>query len=576
MIGTPEVMLSPNLQIFRPPIFLLFSTKPNETKAHTYRMHDPSLETDSSRFPGHEAVMASACVVADGQSTLLEIPRDERSLISGSKSDETTSQLRRSTASGALDDLMLDLHLDPAEVVSRIRLEIEGSAGSDTPSIRSGSHSGQRTLGARLAVKEQGFADEKEMRLTQSTNADAPDSNGIYHSPKTSSAQGAADESRSSHFLGSNVSSRNFLLETLPEPSVKPRRVRFANEIEKVVVYEVDNAAWVDIKFKRNPIGWVIILVLFASFLGFDLYDKFGHPDMENPDMFFVWTALWRVVVYLILVLCGLMSGIGDFSMKDFKVIFQSKTNFLILAGQFLFYSIESFSRIFAERLDKAHEIPEYGPSTCLFLLLFFVIRYLRSQQTFLLEWVVAILLLSCSFVAAEPMFTSQKNPRAVFYSNCVWCAYSVFRTIEMMFVERSRKITDSILVRVLPSILAGVVWNTLYAVGDGHFDPDLSKMFSQETLVPVVVMGTIQSGIILSVVAVVLYLDIVSLASAYFAKAIVGYYLHLWIFNKPGHEAAPPLPWVIASTACMLILCLVIVIFASERRRWVAHRLGG
>jgi hypothetical protein len=462
------------------------------------------------------------------------------------------------------DEVAFDLHLDPAKLLEKA-LEGDRDRGVEDGLPRFGSYGAisggsVREVDGSLTSKPSGMRrtlSKSSMEVNRESGRELSSSIPVESGDPHNVSEGRWPVKSSSHFFSA----------VLASPSVPRRRVTFANEIEKVVVFEVDNATFVDVQFKRNPIGWLLALLICFSFIAFDLYEKLRTHHHHDSDMLYVWTALWRIVLFLVFSFIAQLLAQEEYSMlRAMKSLFVSKWTFLAFFGQGIAYGGQEFCRVLAERLDSGHEVQEYGPSTTFFLLLFLIFRYMRSEETFHVEWVCSSVLLSTSFIATVPMWQDPISSKGVFAGNVLWMLYSICAVIFLFILERTRRATESVLVRVLPSIVGSLLWNTLYSWYQGTFTPDASEMFYSENIGPVIVLGSLQFAVTCGVAALVLYVDIVSVGAIFVAKSIITpYFRQIWDDHHAKKNSLTL--WFILPSVPMLICCIIVVIFASKKR---------
>jgi hypothetical protein len=275
-------------------------------------------------------------------------------------------------------------------------------------------------------------------------------------------------------------------------------------------------------------------------------------------------------VLYVVVMMCAQISQATGFSLSLFGTVLSSKYNAAMFLAQALLAGILSISFFLAVRFEEWTAVQAYNPGNCVFPLLFFVVRYLRSEETFVVEWVCSAAILFFSFIATAPMFSLVRGVRGVFISNVVWLLNSCVGVLFYLALERTRKITDSLVVRMLPQIVGYFIFYILCGVVVGGLDFNLANVFWHDNLLLTMGIGALQTVQQALLVAIVLNVDIASVGAILIAKATVFPYIQL-VFGF----APRPNTWFAIATGPIVILCIIIVIVASEKRTWIARKVG-
>jgi hypothetical protein len=387
-------------------------------------------------------------------------------------------------------------------------------------------------------------------------------------SPRHGSAVTPAHRSSSANTSG-NPSSQSFLSAS---SSKKGRKVQFANSIKSIVVYEADNSMWVDVRFKRNKAGWVFAFLTVVVYFLWDFYlDKLSGD--VNWDMLFVWAAICKLVYLIILTLCGAASEFNEFRLGLFKDLFTRRVGLPAL-GIGISFALHQFLRTLGRSLDRSNA-PLYGPALSISLLFLPFLRILKGDVTYWVEWIPSTLVVLMSFIAAEPMFSVHEKSRATFEANAAQMASSMMMAISFLFVEQSQRVTDSVVIRLLPPIICSILWNSLYAYSRGSFDLDLAEFFSSSDFPHAVITALGSFSILVLTIVLVRHIDIQSLGAVFALKAIASPYLTCGILSSLCIRYRFWTPWLWGATAPLVILCVVIIFFASERRQVAVRKLA-
>jgi hypothetical protein len=367
------------------------------------------------------------------------------------------------------------------------------------------------------------------------------------------------------------------ILQNLESSSQK--KVQFANQIENVVLYKVDDSLWVDVQYKRNKIGWVLAVLMILIYIGYDFYlervprNKRGDPTFHfDFDLLFFWARVWALILYVVILGCAHFSGVGGFNLSEFRVLGKCSV-FLPFLGQGIAQGMRQFLRSSAT-LFAVKFAPLFGPALTMSLVILLFIRFLRGVPTFRVEWIPSVIAVGCSFIAAAPMFELHNYYFGVWAANALQLLSSVMWVIEFLFLEHTKNLSESILVRLWPLVLSSLLWNTLNCVGRGVFAQyGANNMFSEAFFFPGFLTATISLALDCSLLGLVRYVDVQSIGAIYAAKAIVDPYMSL-IMNPSSGKSAFFHVGLFVATGPMLIACFTIIVFASEKRRWVARSI--
>jgi hypothetical protein len=385
----------------------------------------------------------------------------------------------------------------------------------------------------------------------------------------TSKSQGS-----SSHGGGSkpHLASGTFI-GALKEAKKKKKNVQWAkNTVHSVVVYEKDGDFFIDVEFKRNKLGWILAVVMIVLHVMWDVgfrYVETAEVEAHEMACSLITAAWYEAILYLGFVLVMLFHG--SLEPYHFGILLEWSPSWrLCLLNCFLVgHELLKFT---SQDLDSQYS-PFVGPALHCAAIWVLLVRYLRGAATFWQEWASSILLLFGSALAAAPMFQAHTGSEWTFLANVVLLAAGFAFSMTLLLLERSRSLTESILVQYAwKNIIGGIVF-PIFMSQTASVSCDWDLVFHPKAVGAAALIAMVSVLYYLLLFKIAQYLDVLSVCGVFAANAVIAPLMERVIF--PGSSYLAPFwnSYYFAGIPFIIIASAIIVIFASVRRQYLHFR---
>jgi hypothetical protein len=383
---------------------------------------------------------------------------------------------------------------------------------------------------------------------------------------------------RSSHsFGGSSQNSKKL-------KAKKKGRVRFmTNVIKEVHVYEVDRTLHIDISYTRNKIGWVALVLLLAigtSWGTYGIWLSAAHKPKISLAILGLWVSMIKLPCYWLAVIAMMISG--GISLADFKALKQPR----VLGATIALAVTATFGvlLVVASSLISKNQVPAFSPTVNLGLIWVMGYRWMRNKPTFMIEWVGAAVAVVGYTLASWSQFDSFASVGEIFGANAVLLVCSVSLAIWLLLIEYCQHASPSILVTYFPNSLTDLVFFFLVALA--YEGPEKIAQASSWELFD---LDNFPSGLIIALgglsemlldLTAARYLDVLSILATFALKIILipyGSYVFVyagWTEAEKRDKGVVFDIFLWLGTPMVVIGCLLICIFSSVKRDFVARRL--
>jgi hypothetical protein len=414
-------------------------------------------------------------------------------------------------------------------------------------------------------------------------NGSIPSSAVVFRSKPSSRSQSTGPRSVSD-LSGSD--SRTTLASSAtpgsPSRSEDRGRVRWHKNIVKdVVVYEVDREVYMDIQYKRNALGWVVLAiavlldVIYASHTAYlSIVDGISLYTLN------LWACLWKLPMFFGMGLGVILANIV--APSEFKELFTRKGLIALV-----FSLAGSLSLIIPVAVGQYEaSIPmhsTYFPTFNLDLVWMIGWRSIKKLPRFFQEYVGTFIAFVGFIIVCVGSYSTPTWEEGLII-NAFLVGVSVTYALWFLVLEnlvaqiRSTAVSYSLctITDAVVAIIAAVcVYPTVH-------EQDRVKLWH------VVDVETIPTAIALSVellftqmcyIAAARYLDVMSLAGAMALKLVlIPYAVRIVLLGTPQESAFPDPRWgpyLWGGTPVVILGCLILIVFASIKRQFVERRVA-
>jgi hypothetical protein len=176
---------------------------------------------------------------------------------------------------------------------------------------------------------------------------------------------------------------------------------------------------------------------------------------------------------------------------------------------------------------------------------------------------------------ACVPLFIPHPGGRDTFAANSLQLISAGFLAAAYLLFQSTKRLTDSFVIRYLPFCVTAPLWNAMYTIAKGEMIWDLGRIFDGNNFWWSCGIGLFEICIILLYFKLLCYIDVLSIGGLFAAKSII---LPV-ILNLANAETASKdpfwTPWLWFTAPINIVICSVLVFFASKRRQAQTRKVG-